>query len=38
VWATRRLVAPDRAARLALDFLPAETDTAVRAEWVGELV
>ncbi len=37
VWATRRLVAADEAARLALDFLPAEADMTVQAEWVQDL-
>jgi epoxyqueuosine reductase len=37
VWAVRRLVTPDRADRLALDFLARETDTAVRTEWVQDL-
>ena len=37
VWATRRLVAADEAERLALDFLPRETDTSVRTEWLQEL-
>ena len=37
VWATRRLVAPDEAQSLALDFLPRETDTTVRTEWTQEL-
>jgi epoxyqueuosine reductase len=37
VWATRRLVAPDETARLALDFLPSESDTKVRTEWVQDL-
>jgi len=37
VWATRRLAAPDEAGRLALDFLPAESDITVRAEWSAEL-
>ena len=32
VWAVRRLD-PQRAERLALDFLPRESDTAVRTEW-----
>ena len=33
VWAVRRLD-PQRAERLALDFLPRESDTAVRTEWM----
>jgi epoxyqueuosine reductase len=33
VWAVRRLIAPEHVARLALDFLPREDDTAVRLEW-----
>jgi epoxyqueuosine reductase len=37
VWATRRLVAADEAARLALDFLPRESDTSVRTEWQQDL-
>jgi len=37
VWATRQLAAPDEAQRLALDFLPAESDITVRAEWSAEL-
>jgi epoxyqueuosine reductase len=32
VWAVRRLQ-PEKAERLALDFLPRESDTAVRTEW-----
>ena len=32
VWAVRRLN-PRKAERLALDFLPRESDTAVRTEW-----
>ena len=32
VWAVRRLD-PQKAERLALDFLPRESDTAVRTEW-----
>ncbi|OJX49367.1 MAG: tRNA epoxyqueuosine(34) reductase QueG [Devosia sp. 66-22] len=32
VWAVRRLD-PRKAERLALDFLPRESDTAVRTEW-----
>jgi len=37
VWATRRLVAAAEAERLALDFLPRESDTAVRTEWVQDI-
>ena len=37
VWATRRLVAADEAARLTLDFLPREGDTSVRTEWLQDL-
>ncbi len=37
VWATRRLVAPDEAGRLRLDFLPRESDTTVRNEWTVDL-
>lgn len=37
VWAVRRLAAPQEAARLALDFLPKESDTAVRTEWTQEI-
>jgi epoxyqueuosine reductase len=37
VWAVRRLVPQERSARLALDFLPRESDTAVRTEWVQSL-
>ncbi len=33
VWATRRLVAADKAEALALAFLPREGDTSVQAEW-----
>jgi epoxyqueuosine reductase len=33
VWATRRLVAADKADTLALAFLPREGDISVRAEW-----
>jgi epoxyqueuosine reductase len=36
VWAMRQL-ASDEAAHLALDFLPAEVDMSVRAEWTAEL-
>ncbi|MEO8758485.1 MAG: tRNA epoxyqueuosine(34) reductase QueG [Devosia sp.] len=36
VWAARRLVA-EEAERLALDFLPRESDITVRAEWVQNL-
>jgi epoxyqueuosine reductase len=36
VWAVRRLDA-EKAERLALDFLPRESDTAVRTEWVQDL-
>jgi len=38
VWATRRLVAPERAAALALAFSAAEGDMDVRAEWQADLV
>ena len=37
VWAVRRLVPTDKAARLALDFLPREGDISVRSEWTAEL-
>ena len=37
VWATRRLVAPERAERLALDFLSRETDISVKSEWTVAL-
>ncbi len=37
VWATRRLVAPDEAERLALAFLPAESDITVRSEWTQDI-
>jgi epoxyqueuosine reductase len=37
VWATRRLADPEKAKRLALDFLPRESDTAVRTEWVQDI-
>lgn len=37
IWATRRLVAPERAAALALAFSAAEDDMEVRAEWQAEL-
>jgi epoxyqueuosine reductase len=37
VWAVRRLVAPEAAERLRLDFLPREADTAVRFEWTTDL-
>jgi epoxyqueuosine reductase len=37
VWATRRLATPAEARRLALDFLPSESDISVRAEWSAEL-
>jgi epoxyqueuosine reductase len=33
VWATRRLVAADKAGALALAFLPREGDISVQAEW-----
>lgn len=36
VWAVRRL-SPDRAERLALDFLPRESDMSVRTEWTQDL-
>jgi epoxyqueuosine reductase len=36
VWAMRRLDS-HKAERLALDFLPRESDTAVRKEWVQDL-
>ena len=36
IWALRRL-APERAARLALDFSQQETDITVRAEWTQDL-
>ena len=36
VWAVRRLDR-QRAERLALDFLPRESDTAVRIEWTQEI-
>ena len=38
VWATRRLAAADEVTRLALDFLPRESDITVRAEWAQDLV
>ncbi len=37
VWAMRRLVAPDKAAALALAFLARESDMSVRAEWSADL-
>ena len=37
VWAVRRLVPAQEGRRLALDFLPRETDTSVRSEWTAEL-
>jgi epoxyqueuosine reductase len=37
IWATRRLVAPDRARALALAFSPLEGDMEVRAEWQAEI-
>lgn len=37
VWATRRLVAPERAAALALAFFEAEVDMDVRSEWQAEI-
>ncbi|WP_395813181.1 tRNA epoxyqueuosine(34) reductase QueG [Devosia sp.] len=37
IWATRRLVAPERAAALALAFFEAEADMDVRSEWQAEL-
>jgi epoxyqueuosine reductase len=37
VWAVRRLADRERAALLALDFLPREGDTSVRHEWMVEL-
>ena len=36
VWALRRLD-PAAASRLALDFLPRESDTAVRSEWTQDI-
>jgi epoxyqueuosine reductase len=36
VWAVRRLDS-DRAQRLALDFLPRESDMSVRTEWTQDL-
>ncbi|HEY9013259.1 MAG TPA: tRNA epoxyqueuosine(34) reductase QueG [Devosia sp.] len=38
IWATRRLVAPERAAALALAFSPLEADMEVRAEWAAEVL
>jgi epoxyqueuosine reductase len=35
VWAVRRLATPEAARRLALAFLPRESDMDVRAEWSG---
>ena len=37
VWAVRRLLPQEKSDRLALDFLPRESDTAVRAEWTQDL-
>ena len=37
IWATRRLVAPERAAALALAFSGAEEDMEVRMEWQAEV-
>ena len=37
IWATRRLVTPERAAALALAFSAAEEDMDVRAEWQADL-
>ena len=37
VWATRRLVAPERVAALALAFFEAEVDMVVRSEWQAEI-
>jgi epoxyqueuosine reductase len=37
IWATRRLVAPERAAALALAFLGSEEDMEVRTEWQAEV-
>jgi epoxyqueuosine reductase len=37
VWAVRRLADPAKADRLALDFLPRESDTTVRNEWMQDL-
>jgi epoxyqueuosine reductase len=37
IWATRRLVAPERAAALALAFSAAEEDMEVRTEWQADL-
>ena len=36
VWALRRLD-PEKAELLALDFLPRESDTAVRNEWTQDI-
>ena len=35
IWALRRL-APERADELSLAYLPAESDSSVRSEWMGE--
>jgi epoxyqueuosine reductase len=37
IWATRRLVAPEKAAALALAFSGSEADMDVREEWQAEL-
>ncbi|RYE86896.1 MAG: tRNA epoxyqueuosine(34) reductase QueG [Hyphomicrobiales bacterium] len=37
IWATRRLVAPERAAALALAFSDSEDDMDVREEWQAEI-
>jgi epoxyqueuosine reductase len=37
IWATRRLVAPERAAALALAFLGSEEDMEVQEEWQAEI-
>ena len=38
IWATRRLVTPERAAALALAFSASESDMEVRSEWQAEIV
>ena len=37
VWAVRRLVRVEKSDRLALDFLPRESDISVRTEWTQDI-
>ena len=36
IWALRKLD-PERSERLLLDYLPAESDKSVQAEWTGDI-